>query len=336
MSATPELFCLTTDACRVTLTNAGAAIVAVEFADRSGTVANVCLPLGDPAAPATAARYLENPSNFGAVVGRFANRIGGASFALDGETYPLEANNGPNNLHSGSANLGQRLWECVEHSPERTLFQVTTLDDDGGFPGDLTVTASYSLEGSRLTLQYEAVVTGQPTVINLTNHAYWNLGGVDAGARRDVLRHVLHLHADSYLPSDETVLPTGEIAAVEGTTFDFRTPTAIGRGEDRPPGYDHCFVVRGEAGTLRPVGSLVDPASGRRMTIAGTQPGVQLYTANHFGGEPANNGFSAFEGVALECENFPNAPNAEGFPSPVLRPGETYRERTDYAFSVDR
>ena len=344
--AEPIALHLQNDHLAVQICNVGASIMSVKVPDRSGRRENVCLPLGDPANPETLHRYRENGSNFGAVVGRFANRIGGASFELDGSRYELEANNGPNNLHSGSSNVARIGWECVEQDDTHIRLRVVSPDGAGGFPGEVTIEATYTLDGPTLLLRYTARTTA-PTVVNLTNHAYWNLAGVTCDAAgcsvpHDVRDHVLHLHADRRLAVDDNILPTGEIVPVKETPFDFTSPRAIGATWERQSGYDHCFVVN-EAGSsptrfggLRSVGSIVDPASGRRMTLHGSQPGVQFYTANHFCGSPGDNGFKAFEGLAIEGENFPDAPNQPSFPTSVLRPGETYDHAMAYTFTVDR
>ena len=202
----------------VVLTNVGAAMISVEAADRNGHRENVCLSLGQAAA------YQDNPSNFGAVVGRFANRIGGAAFELDGVAYRLEANNGPNNLHSGSSNVAARVWEIAERTEASVRFAVVSNNGDGGFPGAVSIEATYRLQDDTLVLTY-AATTDAPTVVNLTNHAYWNLAGAAPGC--DVRDHVVQLHADRVLEVDANVLPTGAIEEVAGTPFDLREPTRL-------------------------------------------------------------------------------------------------------------
>lgn len=301
--------------------------------DRDGVVRNVCLRLHE------LADYAENPSNFGAIVGPFANRIGRAGFSLDGERYELPANNGPNSLHSGPANLAHRAWTVRESSDRHATFTIEHRHAAGGLPGPIAIQATYTVDGNTLTLGYEATSPERPAIINLTNHAYWNLGGLQQDGRvpGDVRGHVLQIDADQRLVVDENVLPTGEIVAIEQTPFDFRTPRAIGDTWESQRGYDHCFVLRPSENRSHPrrAATIADPQSGRRLTVETTQPGVQLYTANHFGGEDSNAGHQAFDAFCLECQHFPNSPNMPTFPSTRLAPGDTYRESTRYTFTTD-
>ena len=314
------------------LTPLGAAIVGLDAPDRDGDVADVVLQLASPDG------YRNNGSNFGAVVGRYANRIGGAKFELDGETHSLEANNGPNCLHSGSANLGVREWDAeadtVDGDPA-VRFTVVDPDGSGGFPGEVTASATYVLrEDGTLSLSYEATTT-RPTVVSLTNHAYWNMAGHDAGDGR--LQRVM-IDAGRVLEVDENVLPTGRLLDVAGTPFDFREGAILrSRWDDLTAagwgGYDHCFVLDG-GGLSEVAAELHDPVSDRLMTVRTTLPGCQLYTAAHLDGSPGNGGYGAFAGVGLECQQFPNSPNVADFPSTVLRPGETFKHVTEHTFGL--
>jgi aldose 1-epimerase len=298
---------------RVRVLSYGGIVQSVECPDRAGRTADVVLGFSGLDG------YLAHPEPYlGALVGRYANRIGGARFTLDGRTYPLAPNNGPNSLHGGERGFDRRVWEVrpVEHG-----LRLTRVSPHGeeGFPGRLEVTATYTLdEAGALHLAYEAV-TDAPTVVNLTNHSYFNLaGGGHAGG------HELRLAASRYTPVDDDLIPTGDLADVTGTRFDFRTPRRTGAG------YDHNFVLD-KGVTARPVevAELYEPASGRVLTVATTEPGLQLYTGDHLG-EP----FAPGDGVALETQHFPDSPNRPEFPSTVLRPGEVYRSQTVYGFSA--
>ena len=331
MSIEPTTHTLRSDRLTVTIGTIGAAVLSVEQPDRDGNVRNVCLRLPEMD------DYLDNPSNFGAVVGPYANRIGQARFVLDGITYELDANNGPNSLHSGSANLARHRWSVDDSSATSVTLRTQHGDGEGGLPGPIDFVARYELDGETLAMQLSAIAGPKPVVASLTNHAYWNLGGVtdDGSVESDVLDHRLQLSAFRYLVPDENVLPTGRIDPVDATPFDFRQPQPLGRADRDPTGFDHCFVVDGEAGRLRTAGTIVDPASGRRLTVATTLPGVQLYTANHFGGEDSNAGYEAFEGFCLECQHFPDSPNRPTFPSTRVGPGQSVSSVTTYTFTVD-
>ncbi|GAA3772006.1 aldose epimerase family protein [Streptomyces chiangmaiensis] len=263
--------------------------------------------------------YLTHPGPYlGALIGRYANRIARARFALDGRTYPLEPNDGPNSLHGGVRGFDKRVWdvEPVEHGVR--LSRVGAHGEEG-FPGRLKVSATYTLgPGGALRIAYEAV-TDAPTVVNLTSHSYWNLAGSGhAGG------HELRIAASRITPVDGDLIPTGELQDVAGTRFDFRTARKAGSG------YDHNFVLdKGVTDTPEQVAELHDPASGRVLTIATTEPGLQLYTGDHLGAP-----FSPGDGIALETQHFPDSPNRPRFPSTVLRPGEHYRSETVYGFGA--
>lgn len=300
---------------RVRVLSYGGIVQSVEVPDRDGRYGNVVLGFAELDG------YLAHPEPYlGALVGRYANRIAGARFTLDGRTYPLAPNNGPNSLHGGERGFDKRVWdvEPVEHG-----VRLSRISPDGeeGFPGRLAVTATYTLDTSgALHLAYEAV-TDAPTVVNLTNHSY-----VDLGGSGDTGGHELRLAASRYTPVGADLIPTGELADVTGTRFDFRTSRAVGSG------YDHNVVLdKGVTAAPVEVAELHDPASGRVLTVATTEPGLQVYTADHLG-EP----FAPGAGIALETQHFPDSPNRPEFPSTVLRPGEVYRSETVYGFSVRR
>ncbi|MFF4584173.1 aldose epimerase family protein [Streptomyces sp. NPDC001388] len=300
---------------RVRVLSYGGIVQSVEVPDRDGRTADVVLGF------AGLDGYLTHPEPFlGALIGRYANRIAHARFPLDGVTYALEPTDAPHSLHGGSRGFDKRVWdvEPVEHGLR--LSRVSPHGEEG-FPGRLEVTATYTLDASgALRFGYEAV-TDAPTVVNLTNHSYFNLGGRDGG---DARGHELRLAASRYTPVDAGLIPTGELAEVAGTRFDFRTARKTGSG------YDHNFVLdKGVTAAPEEVAELHDPGSGRVLTVSTTEPGVQVYTADHLG-EP----FVPCQGVALETQHFPDSPNRPEFPSTELRPGGTYRSETVYAFSV--
>jgi aldose 1-epimerase len=335
-----ELFTLSRPgAPTVAVTSHGAYIVSILAPDRDGKVAEVTLGHADLAG------YLDDGPYLGAVVGRYANRIAQGRFTLDGKTYTLVQNNGPNSLHGGPEGFHRKLWTPrIVEGPDGDALELSYVSPDGeeGFPGTLTAKVTYSLTGDGgLRLDY-AATTDAPTVVNLTNHAYFNLAGDGAG---DVLGHRLLLEADAFTPVDETLIPTGELRPVEGTPFDFREPVAIGARIDEPDpqlerggGYDHNFVVRGTAGELRRAARVVEPGSGRVLEVLTTEPGVQLYTGNFLDGSVVGRSGKPYgkrEGFCLETQHYPDSPNQPGFPSVVLRPGETHEETTVFRFSTE-
>ncbi|MCX4761677.1 galactose mutarotase [Streptomyces sp. NBC_01275] len=302
---------------RVRVLSYGGIVQSVEVPDRDGFAANVVLGFADLAG------YLAHPEPYlGALVGRYANRIAHARFPLDGLTYALAPNNDPNSLHGGERGFDKRVWEVEPVAHGLRLSRVSPHGEEG-FPGRLEVTATYTLDASgALRFVYEAV-TDAPTVVNLTNHSYFNLGGPGAGSAGG---HELRLAASRYTPVDADLIPTGDLAEVADTRFDFRTARKVGSD------YDHNFVLdKGVTDAPAEVAELHDPASGRVLTVATTEPGLQLYTADHLG-EP----FSPGEGVALETQHFPDSPNRPEFPSTELRPGGVYRSETVYGFGVRR
>ncbi|WP_330340334.1 aldose epimerase family protein [Streptomyces sp. NBC_00557] len=298
---------------RVEVLTYGGIVRSVEVPDREGRTADVVL--GFPGLDG----YLAHPEPFlGALIGRYANRIGHARFPLDGAVYALEPNEGANCLHGGAQGFDKRVWDAepVEHGVR--LSRVSPHGEQG-FPGRLEVSATYTLDGSgALHIAYEAV-TDAPTVVNLTNHSYFNLAGAGhAGG------HELRLAASRITPAGADLIPTGALQDVTGSRFDFRTARKVGSG------YDHNFVLdKGVTAAPEQVAELHDPASGRTLTVSTTEPGLQLYTADHLG-EP----FAPGDGIALETQHFPDSPNQPRFPSTVLRPGEVFRSETVYGFGV--
>jgi len=311
----------------------GATLTAVEFADKEGKRENVTLYLE------TLDDYLRGHPCFGSVCGRYANRIAKGQFQLDGVTYQLATNNGPNHLHGGKVGFHQRLWN---HRPVKgdgfvgVEFSRVSPDGEENYPGTLTVSVTYRVTpDNRLEMEYVAT-TDKATVVNLTNHAYWNLAGAGVGT---ILDHILQINADSYLPVDATLIPLGPPASVAGTPFDFRQPKPIGRDiADTKGGYDHCFVLNKQThDELSFCARLKDPKTGRAMDVYTTQPGVQVYTANGLNGRLAAHGrsYPQFGAVCLETQHFPDSPNRPEYPSTVLRPGETFRQLTVHHFRVE-
>ena len=331
------------DVTRYTLVNAnglsvdfldlGCAITAVRVPDRDGDMANINLHFEQPQS------YLENSPFFGVVIGRYANRIAGGTFDLDGETYELAQNNGPNTLHGGENGFSKRLWTTEEvdaDNGQAVRLTYASADGEEGFPSALDVSVVYTLtDDNELRIEHEATNRGdKPTVLNLTQHSYWNLSGEGSGPAID---HLLTVNADAYLPVDDTSIPTADAPApVAGTPFDFTSATPIDeRNADVPGGgYDHCFVLNGEAGTLRTAARLEDPKSGRVMIVETAEPGVQLYVGVFLDGTDATGGYDQFGGVCLETQHYPNTPNRPDFPSARLDAGATYRSTTVHRFEI--
>ena len=286
----------------------------------------------------TVEAYEAQDKFMGAIVGRYANRIAGGRFSLEGRECVLARNDGENHLHGGPAGFFSKVWQAEETGADGVTFSCESPDMEEGFPGHLTVSVTYRLEGGALRLIYRAE-SGGVTVCNLTNHGYFNLSGHDAGGAMD---QVLTLRAGRYTPVVPGSIPTGELAPVEGTPMDFRTPHVIGERIGAPfrqlelcGGYDHNWVVDGESGTLRPAALLESRSTGVRMAVETTLPGIQFYSGNYMDGCPAGKGGAAYakrDAVCLETQFFPDSPNHPNFPSCVLRPGETWAHETVFRF----
>jgi aldose 1-epimerase len=317
----------------------GAIIVSLRVPDRAGRFDDVVLGHDDLAG------YLRHPSYFGAVVGRYGNRIAKGRFALDGKTYTLATNNGPNHLHGGVKGFDKVVWKGEPASTAdgaSVTFRYTSPDGEEGYPGTLSVRVTYTLtDRDELRFEY-AATTDKPTHVNLTQHSYFNL----SGAGTDILGHELTIDADHFTPVDAALIPTGEIASVTGTPLDFRRPTAIGAriGQDHEQlrfgrGYDHNFVLRRSREGLVHAARVVDPRSGRSLDIQTTEPGVQFYSGNFLDGSVTGKGGTVYahrSGLCLETQHFPDSPNQPGFPSTILRPGAEYRSKTVLTFGVTR
>jgi aldose 1-epimerase len=320
----------------VTVTNYGGRIVSLMVPDKNGELADIVL------GKQTIDGYFSSGAAYlGSVIGRYANRIGNARFVLDSVEYKLAANNNIHSLHGGSAGFNARVWDAVQVNPQSIELEYLSPDGEEGYPGNLKIKMVYTLtDKNELIITYEAT-TDKPTILNLTNHSFFNLEG---DGSQSINQHLLTINACFYTPTDSLLLPTGEIAKVENTVFDFQTPTAIGLRIDAPDpqllnakGYDLNYVLNKEKpGELSFAAQLEDPVSGRIMEVFTTEPGLQLYTGNFLTGETGKSGrINPFRsGVCLETQNFPDSPNKPHFPSPVLRPGEIYRHTCIYAFSV--
>ena len=339
----------------VSIITYGGIIQELRAPDRRGHVANVTLGYKDlegytrlrgtdPPTP--------NPSYFGGIIGRYGNRIGAAKFTLDGKTYTLDANNGVNHLHGGVRGFDRFVWNAVGIKEDNVVgvkLWRTSKAQEGcadltvctGYPGNLKVEVLYTLDKhDNLRIDYTAT-TDAPTVVNLTNHAYWNLAGEGTGSIYD---HRLTLNANGYTPVNSTLIPKGTIDTVVGTPFDFRTPHAIGERIREPneqlmfgQGYDHNWVLNRSGGGLSRAARLRDPASGRVLTMSTTEPGIQFYSGNFLDGTLYGTSGQAYrqgDGLALETQHYPDSPNKQQFPSTVLRPGQKYSTSTNLEFST--
>jgi len=334
---TIDIFTLQQGAMKVRVMNYGARIVSLEVPDRNGKVADVVLGF-DSLAP-----YMVKNPYFGAIVGRYANRIGHGTFVLDGKRYDLPKNDGDNSLHGGTQGFDSRVW-TAHVIPDGVEFTLVSKNGDQGYPGMLTARVRYTLTAHTLQIEYFAT-TDADTVLNLTNHSYFNLAGEDQG---NVLDQVLTIPADRYTPINAGLIPTGQLAPVAGTPFDFRKPTAIGKriGEDNEQlrfgkGYDENFVLNqtgGNSSALHEAARALDPKSGRVLVVETTQPGVQFYSGNMLDGTVRGKhgyAYQKHDAFCLETQHFPDSPNKPEFPSTELKPGQTFHSITQYRFSTE-
>ncbi len=333
-----EVYTLKNADLEVGITTYGARIVSLKTKDRDGKVADVVLGYNSVegyAAEGTAKTY------FGAIVGRYGNRIRAGKFTIDGHTYQVPLNNNGNALHGGPHGFDDQLWTGKEIT-DGVEMSLVSKDGDMGFPGTLTVHVLYTLVGDALHINYSAT-TDKPTVTNITNHAYFNLSGEGSGT---ILNEVLEINADGYTPVDAGLIPVGGVKPVAGTPFDFRKPTEIGAHINQPNeqlkiagGYDHNWVLNGPNGTMKLAAKLYDPKTGRVLTVTTTQPGVQFYSGNFLDGSYKGVSGVAYgknSGLCLETQHYPDSPNQPAFPSTLLKPGETMHSETVFAFSTQK
>jgi aldose 1-epimerase len=310
---------------KLCLSSLGAAWTSLTVPSRNGGEADVLL--GFPGFDG----YLNNESYLGVSVGRFANRIGGGTFSMNGKTYRLDQNDGQNTLHGGRRGFDKMYWKSEAYEDNDGVFvrfDLVSPDGDGGFPGKLTAIVSYGLTKSNEIIALYEARADAPTPVNLTNHAYFNLAGEGNGT---VLSHEVRLFSSYCLEIDERFIPTGKLLPVDNSPFDFRTFKQAG-----PDGYDHCFVIDGEPGKLRPCAEVFEPGSGRLMKVLATQPGVQFYTGNML---PVIRGkagsvYTKYSGFCLETQHFPNSPNQSDFPSCIFGPDRVYNEKSVFSFEI--
>jgi len=318
--------------------NYGGAVVTLAAPDKSGKFADVVLGMD------TLAGYMQEPNYFGALIGRYGNRIGHATFKLEGKTYTLPKNNGENTLHGGNAGFDKRVWKAREMSTANgPAVELTYVSKDGeeGFPGTLTAKVVYTLtDANELKIEYTAT-TDKPTVLNLTNHSYFNLAGAGVG---DNLQHQVMINANQFTPVDEGLIPTGELKAVKGTPFDFTKLTAIGARINQDDqqlkfgkGYDHNWVLNKRMGAMGKAAEVYEPKSGRVLEVFTTEPGLQFYTGNFLDGSVTGKGGIAYPmraAFCMETQHYPDSPNQPKFPSTELKSGQTYHTVTTYKFSA--
>lgn len=317
----------------IAMTDYGATLLEVMMPDRNGKLDNInlCFDSLEP--------YFARHPYFGSTVGRFCNRIAHGKFSIDGKAYQVTVNAGKHHLHGGLVAFDHVLWKAETYQgDDHAGIRFTHVSPAGteGFPGTLTAIADYRFDDrDELTMTFTAT-TDAATHVNLTNHSYWNLAGACSGTAKD---HVIEIFADQALDVDDDLIPSGKLNPVEGTPLDFRTPRRMGdRVEELGAalGYDHCYAIRGTAGTLRPAAKVVDPATGRVMEVLTTQPGMQLYSGNHLKGDALCGGYGPRDAMCVETQHYPNTPNIESFPTTLLRPGQMMKETTVHRFSVQK
>jgi len=331
-----DIYTLKSDTVEARIMTYGARIVSIKTADKNGKIADVVLGYD------SLDGYLaDKKTYFGAVVGRYGNRIAHGEFKLDGKTYHLPKNNGENSLHGGTVGFDQLVWKARE-VPEGVELTLVSKDGDQGYPGTVTAHVRYTLHHNALRIDYN-VTTDKDTVVNLTNHSYFNLGGIGSGT---ILDEEMMIAADKYTPTDSGLIPTGELAAVDGTPMDFRKPTVIGKHihDDFPAlklagGYDHNWVLRGSNGEVKTAAHVHDPVTGRTLTVTTTEPGVQFYAGVSLDGtfkSPDGWPYAKNTALCLETQHFPDSPNHPSFPTTELKPGEARHSMTTFTFSVQK
>jgi aldose 1-epimerase len=328
--ASADLFTLTNkEGNEVRITNYGGIVTKWISADKNGNRNSVVVGFDE------LEKYIPNHPHFGAIVGRYANRIAKGSFKLGDETYTLATNNGPNHLHGGYKNFSGKIWTAsVDEESNGLVLSYLSKDGEEGYPGNLSVTVTYRFtDDNELEIEYEAT-TDKPTVVNLTNHCYFNLTG---DVRNHVMDNILQINAANYTPVDATAIPTGEIAPVAGTAYDFTTPHAIGDAIDQTPGgYDHNYVLD-NPGADAVAATITESTSGRKLEVFTDEPGLQFYTGNSLDGRPVTDDGAAINSQSafcLETQHFPDSPNHPNFPSTRLMPGRIYNTITKYKLSL--
>lgn len=322
----------------VAITNYGARIVAILTPDKRGRLGDIVLGYD------SLGGYLHGNNNyFGAIIGRFANRIADGKFTLDGKQYSIPVNNGPNSLHGGTKGFDSRIWDAKQLNDQNLLLTYDSKDGEEGYPGNLKIQVLYTLRNNNsLRISYHAI-TDKPTVANFTNHSYFNLGGPGSGK---ITNEVLMINADRFTPTDSTQIPTGEIKSVKGTPFDFTQPTTIGKriNEDNQQlkyahGYDDNWILnKPEPYKLTLAAKVYDPDNGREITVYTTQPGIQVYTGNFLDGSTGGIGgtYNYRTAVTLETQHYPDSPNHPNFPSTVLKPGQIFHSITIFKFGIHK
>lgn len=322
---------------KINVTNFGGRIVSLFVPDKNGQSGDVVLGYD------SLKQYLTGNPYFGAMIGRYGNRIAKGKFSLGGKDYQLALNNGANALHGGPQGFHNVYWSIVPFGENSLWMTYQSKDGEEGYPGNLEVSVNYTLiNDNELVIDYEAK-TDKETIVNLTHHSFFNLAGAGSG---DILNHELTINADEFTPVDATLIPTGELRKVKGTAFDFTTPHKIGERIEQADeqlkfgqGYDHNFVLKKKAGELSLAATVVEPGSGRTMEVWTTEPGLQFYSGNFLDSSDKGNGGKTYtfrSGFCLEAQHFPDSPNHPNFPSTVLKPGEVYKQKTIYKFGVTK
>lgn len=336
-----DLFILSNEnGAEVAVTNYGGAIISIMVPDRNGKLANVVQSHD------TIDGVINSPEPFlSTLIGRYGNRIAKGKFKLDGVEYPLTVNNGPNSLHGGPTGYHARVWDAEQTNAHSVTLHYLSADGEEGFPGNLDITVVYTFTNENEIIITYTAICDKKTIVNLTNHAFFSLSGVN-NPTPTIENNIVTINADYYVPIDEVSIPTGEILKVEGTPMDFRTPHTVGSRINEPfqqlingAGYDHCYVLnKEEAGTLTFAAKCVEPESGRTLEVYTTEPGVQVYTDNWATGYPGYHGatFPRRSAICFEAQHFPDTPNKGHFPSAVLNAGDTYHQVTIYKFGVEK